>query len=167
MPEPMIGEIRMFAGSFAPAGWAFCDGQPMPISENEQLFLLFGTTFGGDGEETFNLPDLRGRLPLHVGSGFIWGETGGVEEVTLTVNQIAAHGHAFRGSTSIANDANPGNNVVAQASTFFPYLNANPAVPMAAQAIGPVGGSQTHTNMQPYLGINFIVSLFGDPPPRQ
>src|SRR5712692_9817912 len=121
----------MFAGNFAPAGWMFCEGQLLPISENETLFNLIGTTYGGDGQSTFALPDLRGRLPMHQGNGFVLAETGGAEEVTLTVNQIPAHSHAFLGTTSIATNPNPGGNVVAQPSTFFPYLNAPPAVNMA------------------------------------
>jgi microcystin-dependent protein len=151
----------MFAGNFAPAGWLFCEGQLLPISENETLFQLIGTTYGGDGEDTFAMPDLRGRIPLHQGSGMVLAESGGVEEVTLTLQQIPVHNHAFLGSTSIANSANPGNNVVAQASTFFPYINAAPPIAMAPQSIAPAGGSQPHTNFQPYLCINFIISLFG------
>src|ERR671937_1638628 len=114
MGQPYVGEIRMFGGNFAPAGWMFCEGQLLPISENDALFNLIGTTYGGDGQETFALPDLRGRLPLHFGNGFTLAETGGVETVTLTVSQIPAHSHAFLGSTSGANDANVINNVVAQ-----------------------------------------------------
>src|SRR5438132_7868556 len=113
----------MFAGKFAPAGWMFCEGQLLPISENETLFNLIGTTYGGDGQSTFALPDLRGRIPLHFGNGFQQAETGGVETVTLTVAQIPAHTHALVATTSAANDANAANNVVAQASSFFPYLN--------------------------------------------
>jgi microcystin-dependent protein len=151
----------MFAGNFAPVGWLFCEGQLLPISENETLFQLLGTTYGGDGQSTFGMPDMRGRIPLHQGNGVVMAEQGGVEEVTLTIQQIPIHNHAFLGSTSIANSPNPGNNVVAQASTFFPYINAAPPIAMASQAIGPVGGSQPHTNFQPYLCINFIISLFG------
>jgi microcystin-dependent protein len=161
---PFVGEIRMFAGNFAPAGWMFCEGQLLPISENETLFNLIGTTYGGDGQETFALPDLRGRLPMHFGSGFILAETGGAEEVTLTVSQIAAHSHPLLGTTSAGSDANAESNVVAQASSFFPYLNAPPAVNMAAQAIGTTGGSQPHNNFQPYLCVDFIISLFGEFP---
>ena len=161
MAPPNVGEIRIFAGNFAPAGWMFCEGQLLPISENETLFQLIGTTYGGDGQSTFQLPDLRGRLPLHFGNGFTLAETGGVEEVTLTVQQIPSHTHAFLGSTSTAIDANPGGNVVAQASTFFPYLNVPPAVLMAPQAIASTGGSQPHSNFQPYLCVDFIISLFG------
>ena len=161
MAQPYVGEIRIFAGNFAPAGWMFCEGQLLPISENETLFNLIGTTYGGDGQSTFGLPDLRGRIPLHFGNGFILAETGGVETVTLTTQQIPAHSHPFLGSTSVATDANPGGNVVAQALTFFPYLNVPPTVAMAPNSIGPVGGSQPHNNFQPYLCVDFIISLFG------
>src|SRR5262249_45708275 len=159
--QPYVGEIRMFAGNFAPAGWMFCEGQLLPISENQTLFQLIGTTYGGDGQSTFALPDLRGRIPLHQGNGFILAETGGAEEITLTVGQIPAHSHPFLASTSVANDANAQSNVLSQPSTFFPYLNVPASVAMAAQAIGSVGGSQPHTNFQPYLCIDFIISLFG------
>lgn len=161
MAQPYVGEIRMFAGNFAPAGWMFCEGQLLPISENETLFQLIGTTYGGDGESTFALPDLRGRIPIHQGNGFILAETGGVEEVTLTVQQIPAHSHAFLATSSNSNDANAINNVCAQATSGFPYLNAPPAVAMAPQSISSVGGSQPHTNFQPYLCVDFIISLFG------
>ena len=161
MAQPYVGEIRMFAGNFAPAGWMFCEGQLLPISENETLFNLIGTTYGGDGQSTFALPDLRGRIPLHQGGGFILAETGGVEEVTLTTQQIPIHSHPMLGSTSIANDPNPTNNVVAESSLMTTYIAANPTAAFAAGAIGPVGGSQPHTNFQPYLCINFIISLFG------
>src|ERR1043166_5148973 len=112
MAQPYVGEVRMFAGNFAPAGWMFCEGQLLPISENETLFQLIGTTYGGDGESTFALPDLRGRVPLHQGNGFILAETGGVEEVTLTVSQIPAHSHAFMASTQTGTSANPGGNLL-------------------------------------------------------
>jgi microcystin-dependent protein len=151
----------MFAGNFAPAGWMFCEGQLLPISEYETLFNLIGTTYGGDGQSTFALPDLRGRIPLHQGNGFILAETGGVETVTLTVSQIPAHSHPFLGTTSIATNGNPGGNVVAQPSTISPYLNAPPTVAMAPQASGGTGGSQPHNNFQPYLCVDFIISLFG------
>ncbi|HKS28090.1 MAG TPA: tail fiber protein [Pyrinomonadaceae bacterium] len=165
MAQPYVGEIRMFAGSFAPVGWMLCDGQLLPISENETLFQLIGTTYGGDGESTFALPDLRGRIPIHQGNEFILAETGGVETVTLNTQQIPVHSHPMLGTTSIANDATPANNVMAQSNTFDPYQTADPNTPMATQAIGPVGGSQPHNNFQPYLCINFIISLFGIYPP--
>ena len=161
MAQPYVGEIRMFAGNFAPAGWMFCEGQLLPISENQTLFNLIGTTYGGDGQSTFALPDLRGRLPLHFGNGFTLAQTGGAETVTLTVQQIPAHSHPFLGTGNIANDANPGGNVVAQPSTFFPYVNTPPIVAMAAAAISATGGSQPHNNFQPYLCVDFIISLFG------
>ena len=161
MAQPYVGEIRMFAGNFAPAGWMFCEGQLLPISENETLFQLIGTTYGGDGQSTFALPDLRGRIPIHQGNGFILAETGGAEEITLTVQQIAAHSHPLLGTASIANDANPLSNVVAQTNTFDPYQSTAGGSPMAPQSIGSVGGSQPHTNFQPYLCVDFIISLFG------
>src|SRR5882724_8889790 len=163
MAQPYVGEIRMFAGNFAPAGWMFCEGQLLPISENETLFNLIGTTYGGDGQSTFALPDLRGRIPLHQGNGFTLAETGGVETVTLTVTQIPAHSHAFLCTTNPANSNSPGNQVPAltQASTITPYGQDNPLVSLAPSALSSVGGSQPHTNFQPYLCVNFILSLFG------
>ena len=161
MAQPYVGEIRMFGGNFAPAGWSFCEGQLLPISENETLFQLIGTTYGGDGQSTFGLPDLRGRIPIHQGNGFILAETGGAEEITLTTQQIPAHTHALLASTGTAASTTPGNNVAAatQAATYYNLLE-NPAN-MSPQSIGPVGGSQPHTNFQPYLCVNFIISLFG------
>lgn len=161
MAQPYVGEIRMFAGNFAPAGWMLCEGQLLPISENETLFQLIGTTYGGDGQSTFALPDLRGRLPLHQGNGFILAETGGAEEITLTVNQIPAHSHPFLASTSIANQTSPSNAVVAQSSSADLYIEDTANVNLAANSIGTTGGSQPHTNFQPYLCVNFIISLFG------
>jgi microcystin-dependent protein len=163
MAQPYVGEIRMFAGNFAPAGWMFCEGQLLPISENETLFQLIGTTYGGDGESTFALPDLRGRLPLHQGNGFILAETGGAEEITLTVQQIPAHSHALLGSTANALATSPTAMVGARntVAAVFQYGNDNPAQPISPQAVGTVGGSQPHTNFQPYLCIDFIISLFG------
>jgi microcystin-dependent protein len=163
MAQPYVGEIRMFAGNFAPAGWMFCEGQLLPISENETLFQLIGTTYGGDGESTFALPDLRGRLPIHQGNGFILAETGGAEEITLTVNQIPAHSHPMLGSSAQATDGSPGNKVVAEDAIVGAdlYLEDTPTVNMAPTAITPVGGSQPHTNFQPYLCVDFIISLFG------
>jgi len=163
MAQPYVGEIRMFAGNFAPAGWMFCEGQLLPISENETLFQLIGTTYGGDGQSTFALPDLRGRVPIHQGNGFILAETGGAEEITLTVNQIPAHSHPLLGSTRVAVDVNPEARVVAGTGTAgaFSYVEDVPSQNLASAAITPVGGSQPHTNFQPYLCIDFIISLFG------
>ncbi|HYW07281.1 MAG TPA: tail fiber protein [Longimicrobium sp.] len=161
MAQPYVGEIRMFAGNFAPLGWMFCEGQLLPISENETLFQLIGTTYGGDGESTFGLPDLRGRLPIHQGNGFVVANAGGAEEVTLTVNQIPAHNHAVLASSQNALQAAPATNTVAQPTVIDLYRNAIPGTPFAPQSIGPVGGSQPHTNFQPYLCVDFIISLFG------
>src|SRR5579885_2160608 len=121
MAQPYVGEIRMFAGNFAPAGWMFCEGQLLPISEYETLFNLIGTTYGGDGQSTFALPDLRGRVPIHQGNGFTIAETGGVEEVTLTVSQIPAHNHACVVTSGLANAANPANELLAQSLTASFY----------------------------------------------
>ena len=161
MAQPYVGEIRMFAGNFAPAGWMFCEGQLLPISENETLFQLIGTTYGGDGESTFALPDLRGRLPLHQGNGFILAETGGAEEITLTVSQIPAHTHPAIASTDPGGQGNPANQVLANSQGAQPYIEDVPQGAMSPQSVGPTGGSQPHTNFQPYLCVDFIISLFG------
>lgn len=166
MSSPYVGEIRIFAGSFPPSGWAFCDGQLVAISENDILFTLLGTTYGGDGQQTFALPDLRSRLPIHQGTGnglsnYLVGENGGVESVTLTTNQIPAHTHPFLGSTDGGTQGSPVGSVLAASNTVSMFAGAVPANQMAAQAALPDGGSQPHDNMQPYLGLNFIISLFG------
>jgi microcystin-dependent protein len=161
MAQPYVGEIRMFAGNFAPAGWMFCEGQLLPISENETLFQLIGTTYGGDGESTFALPDLRGRIPIHQGSGFILAETGGAEEITLTAAQMPAHAHPMLGSSSNATQTTPSTNVLATPTVIDLYRPGGAGTPLAAQSIAPTGGSQPHTNFQPYLCVDFIISLFG------
>ena len=166
MGTPYVGEIRMFGGNFAPAGWAFCNGQLLPISENETLFQLIGTTYGGDGQTTFALPDLRGRLPLHQGTGptgitYIIGETGGAEQVTLTPNQIPVHSHALLASADPANSPNPGAHLLSEPLSTTPYIQDTPGTALSPQAIVPAGGSQPHDNRQPYLCVNFIISLFG------
>ena len=163
MAQPYVGEIRMFAGNFAPAGWMFCEGQLLPISENETLFQLIGTTYGGDGQSTFALPDLRGRLPLHQGNGFILAETGGAEEITLTVNQIPAHSHPALGSTNTGTATAPLNSVLCNlpVATNSAYGTDNPQTNLSPQSVSSVGGSQPHTNFQPYLCVDFIISLFG------
>lgn len=151
----------MFAGNFAPAGWMFCEGQQLPISENETLFQLIGTTYGGDGQENFALPDLRGRIPIHQGSGFILAENGGTEEVTLTQQQMAVHNHAFIGAAVQANQTTAQGALPANTTTITPYLNQAPDTAFNPGAIGPAGGNQPHTNFQPYLCVDFIISLFG------
>jgi len=162
MSQPYVGEIRMFAGNFAPAGWMFCEGQLLPISEYETLFNLIGTTYGGDGQSTFALPDLRGRLPIHQGNGFTLAETGGVETVTLTVSQIPAHTHPYLASINFADNTSPSGAVVAQLTGGAKiYSGAAGNAPMAPSSIGSTGGSQPHDNFQPYLCIDFIISLFG------
>jgi microcystin-dependent protein len=163
---PFVGEIRMFAGNFEIAGWAFCNGQLLPISENDALFTLIGTTYGGDGQETFALPNLQSRVPIHQGNGSVLAEQAGVESVTLTVSQTTGHTHPLLGSTAISSSTNPQNAVVAQDNVVGAdlYIQDTPVANMAATAIGPDGGSQPHENMQPYLVITYLISLFGEFP---
>src|SRR3981189_3697526 len=131
MAQPYVGEIRMFGGNFAPAGWMVCEGQLLPISENETLFQLIGTTYGGDGQSTFALPDLRGRLPMHQGGGFTLAETGGAEEVTITVNTMPSHTHPMLASADPATVPNPQSNVLSTTATATPYFNITPATPLS------------------------------------
>ena len=166
MSQPYVGEIRIFAGNFAPAGWALCQGQILPISENETLFNLIGTTYGGDGQSTFALPDLSGRVPIHQGqdpglSSYVIGQTGGEESVTLLTLQIPAHAHLPLGSSSNGTSVDPTNNFWAASPTrqFVPGASANTT--MHASTLGSAGLSQPHDNMVPFLGLNFIISLFG------
>jgi microcystin-dependent protein len=168
MAQPYVGEIRIFAGNFAPAGWMFCDGQTLPISENDTLFNLIGTTYGGDGESTFQLPDLQGRIPIHQGSlqgtAFILGEKAGVEDVTLTTQQIPTHTHPLTATNDTASQTNPGGQILSRFSqaNIDPYLEQTPPNQnLATSSITIVGGSQPHTNFQPYLCLNYIISLFG------
>lgn len=162
MSQPFVGEIRMFGGSFAPAGWAFCQGQIIPISENDTLFNLIGTTYGGDGQSTFALPNLAGRLPMHQGNGHIIGEAAGTETVTLTVSQIPAHGHTPLCNNTAGTLPTANNAVWAAAGTGDQLYSTPPgATAMNAGSIGNTGGSQPHENMAPFLVISFIISLFG------
>ena len=166
MAQPYVGEIRMFAGNFAPAGWMFCDGQLLPISENETLFQLIGTTYGGDGESTFALPNLQSRVPIHMGAGpdgttYQLAEQAGTEQETLTVQQIPNHTHPFTASTSVAQGTNPTGNLYGQSTQATLYIDDDPNVAMATTTIAPTGGSQPHENDQPFLCINYIISLFG------
>jgi microcystin-dependent protein len=166
MAQPYVGEIRMFAGNFPPNGWMFCEGAPLPISENEVLFQLIGTTYGGDGEETFNLPNLASRIPLHMGtspSGVTYqiGEMAGTEQETLSIQQIPNHTHALVATQSNANQATPGGNILGQSTIADMYAGEAPDAQLAANAVQPAGGSQPHENTQPFLCINFIISLFG------
>ncbi|MDR7252490.1 microcystin-dependent protein [Nocardioides sp. BE266] len=159
MGQPYVGEIRMFGGNFAPAGWAFCNGQLLPISENETLFNLIGTTYGGDGQSTFALPDLQSRVPVHQGNGYVLAETGGVEEVTLTTAQVPAHSHPLVVSTTAASSRSAVGGIPAAAPSDVAWTSA--AADEGMSQTSAAGGSQPHTNMQPYLGISFIISLFG------
>ena len=166
MAQPYIGEIRMFGGNFAPVGWAFCDGQLLPITENDTLFNLIGTTYGGDGQSTFGLPNLQSRIPIHFGNGpggviYQLAEAAGTESETLSIQQIPNHSHALVASTDTGNQVSPSGNVPAASFNVTPYLNDVPTAAMNAGAIGPVGGSQPHENAQPFLCVNFIISLFG------
>ncbi len=170
MSDFYIGEIRLFAGNFAPAGWAFCDGTLLPISENDALFQLIGTTYGGDGQNTFALPDLRGRVPLHSGthsSGrtFQLGEQAGAETVTLTTQQIPSHTHLIvasgeRGSAAFTNTTGYPAATAVAGTAIYGTSDGNVQA-MAANAIASTGGSQAHENMAPYLGVNFIIALGG------
>jgi microcystin-dependent protein len=156
----------MFAGNFAPAGWMLCQGQTLPISENDILFTLIGTTYGGDGQETFNLPDLQSRVPIHMGTGkdgitYQLAEMAGTEQETLTVQQTPIHNHPVTASTNFGNTAQAANLVLGASSTFDLYVDSPSTSAMSNQAITPAGGSQPHENTQPFLCINFIISLFG------
>ena len=161
---PYIGEIRMFAGNFQIAGWAFCDGRLLAISENDALFTLIGTTYGGDGQETFALPNLQARFPLHQGNGFNLADMAGTEQETLTVNQIPSHSHAMIVSRDLANQPTPGGNLPAQSGTINLFIEDTPGTPLAPQVVSPTGGSQPHENMHPYLCITYLISLFGEFP---
>lgn len=161
MSSPFIGEIRMFGGNFAPVGWAFCNGALIPISENDALFNLIGTTYGGDGQSTFALPNLQSRVPVHVGPGFALGQSGGTETVTLTTSQIPNHSHVPQCNSGSGGAQGPGGNVWAQPSTGTIYSDAAPSLAMDPAALGSSGGSQPHDNMIPFLVVNFILSLFG------
>ena len=166
MPEPYVGEIRMFAGNFAPNGWMFCEGAPLPISENDVLFQLIGTTYGGDGESTFNLPNLASRVPIHMGTGkdgttYQIGEMAGTEQETLTVQQIPSHTHPFTASSATGTQNSPNNNVVASSPSVTLFVADSPDNNLAPGTVGATGGSQPHENTQPFLCINFIISLFG------
>ena len=151
----------MFAGNYAPAGWALCEGQILSISDNDTLYQLIGTTYGGDGITTFALPDLRGRVPVHQGSGFTLADTGGAEEITLTVLQMPALAHVLLGADVNGTSSLAENNLLAKSTTNVPYSPFATDTPLRANAVASVGGSQPHTNFQPYLCINFIISLFG------
>jgi microcystin-dependent protein len=164
---PYIGEIRLVGMNFAPVGWERCDGALLPIAQYDALFALIGTTYGGDGQETFGLPDLRGRVPVHqgtnAGTSFAMGERAGVETVTLTTNQIPSHSHALHGAGLDGNQQSPAGRVPATSLTIKPYRNAPPDAAMKGR-LDPVGGSQPHDNMQPFQVLTFIIATFGEYP---
>lgn len=161
MSQPFIGEIRMFGGNFAPAGWEFCNGQLLPISENDAFFALIGTTYGGDGQETFALPDLRGRVPVHQGNGLSISEAYGQESVTLAIQQIPAHVHSHVAAVPAGNTTPLGKLVADTGPTTMIYADGQGASQASASATAVAGGSQPHQNMMPYQGVSFIISLFG------
>lgn len=169
MADPFVAEIRIFPFNFAPKGWAWCDGQLLPLSQNTALFSLLGTTYGGNGKSNFALPDLQGRAPMHPGQGpglslHDLGETGGSETVTLLESEIPSHSHAFTGSSEDDDSTQPGAHFYGQLTTT--YAAANNLVPMSDQAIAPAGGDQPHNNMMPYLTFYFNIALQGVFPPR-
>jgi microcystin-dependent protein len=167
--QPYVGEIRMFAGNFAPSGWASCDGQQMPISENDTLFQLIGTTYGGDGESTFNLPNLQSRVPVHWGNSttgrtYQLGEMAGAEQVTVTTQQMPLHTHPLLGSATAANAAQAADNAFATiplSAGQFAYGTVTPILPIDPSSITPAGGNQAHDNMQPFNVLQYIISLYG------
>ncbi len=173
MSEPFVGEIRMFAGNFAPRGWALCDGQLLAVSQNDALFSLLGTIYGGDGRTTFGLPDMRGRIPVHAGTGpgltpRRLGEKSGSETHNLTNNQLPGHTHQVQVLDIPGDSGNPENrHFAASSGTPLAYTNVNPDTDMESNALSSVGGSQAHNNMMPNLCINFIIALFGIYPSRQ
>ncbi len=170
MADPFLGQIVMFGGNFAPRGWALCDGQLLAISQNSALFSILGTTYGGDGRTTFALPDLRGRVPVHAGTGpgltpYRLGERGGQEAVTLTTAQIPSHTHSLNASTDPANDTNPSGKLPARAAEDT-YVTGTPSATLSPQAAANTGGNQSHGNVQPYQAVNYIIALQGTFPSR-
>jgi microcystin-dependent protein len=166
MSQPYVGEIRMFAGNFAPLGWQFCDGSILSIFDNEVLFTLIGTTYGGDGQNTFAVPDLRGRMPIHQGAGpglsnRSIGELAGTENVTIINSQLPAHSHTVQVSSNTGTIGTPSAGVTLGVADVDLYIAESPTVNMNALSISNTGGSQPHSNIQPYLAVNFIISLFG------
>jgi microcystin-dependent protein len=157
--QPYVGELRIFAGNFAPAGWMMCEGQLLAIAENDTLYALIGTTYGGDGVSTFGLPDLRGRVPVHQGPGYPLALTGGVDQVALSTPQLPIHTHPLMASTDQGGSTNGPTNALAQMP--FAYVSDVGAVGLNGGSITPIGGNQPHTNVQPYLCLTFIISLFG------
>ncbi len=175
MGEPFYAEIRMVGFNFAPRGYAFCDGQILPINQNQTLYSLLGTTYGGDGRSTFALPDLRGRTPVHLSDFYRWGQKGGAETVTLTTAEMGSHTHTARGTTENGNRASSNPSATRSFATVVPdtgdpqdliYGPPNNLVDMGPGILPNMGGSQAHANMQPYLTISFVIALSGLFPSR-
>ena len=171
MADPFVAEIRIFPFNFAPKGWAFCDGQILPLSQNTALFSLLGTTYGGDGKSNFALPDMQGNAPMHPGQGpglslHDLGETGGSETVSLLESEIPSHSHALSASKSDAIDTNANNELFAKGIGVGMYAPPSPLTTLADTTIAPAGGDQPHNNLQPYLTLNFCIALQGVYPPR-
>jgi microcystin-dependent protein len=164
MSEPFLGEIRVFSFNFAPRGWALCNGQLLPINQNQALFSILGTTYGGDGRTTFALPNLQGRTPIHFGGGFVLGQNGGEESHTLSLSEMPTHTHGGLGSGNAADQQTPAGSVwaVTPSNAYSSNLNGS----MSAAAVGPVGGSQPHQNLSPYSVLNFCIALQGIFPSR-
>lgn len=161
MAEPFLSEIRIMSFVFAPKGWAQCNGQLLPINQNQALFSLLGTTYGGNGQTNFALPDFRGRIPIHVGSGHTLGERGGEQAHTITMNEMPQHQHQLMASTADASTDAPANNMVLATASLDLYKLPSTLVAMDAAIVGSVGGSQPHLNMQPYLTLNYCIALQG------
>ena len=164
MSDPFIGEIKVISFNFPPKGWAFCNGQTLPINQNQALFSILGTSYGGNGQTTFCLPNFQGRMPIHQGQGYPVGSFGGEAAHTLTVGEMPAHNHLAQGSSNSANAGAPGNAV--WASPSVPLFAGSPNTPMSSAALGNAGGSQPHENQAPYLVLNFIIALVGIFPSR-
>lgn len=165
MAEPFLSEIRIMSFVFAPKGWALCNGQELPINQNQALFALLGTTFGGNGQTTFALPDLRGRTPIHVGSGHTLGERGGEQAHTLSISELPAHTHVLSGSSNNGTEVIPSGNLLAKESGFL-YHSPDNLTAMSSNSVTNTGGSQAHQNMQPFLTLNFCIALQGIFPSR-
>jgi microcystin-dependent protein len=159
MSEPFMSEIRIMSFNFAPRGWAFCNGQLLPINQNQALFSLLGTTYGGNGQTNFALPNLQGRVPIHMGAGFVEGQAAGQESHTLTIQELPTHTHQLNGSATNADIVTPGANLLAQSSQLYGPLTQ--LTPLDPSTDGAVGGSQPHQNMQPFLTLSFCICLVG------
>jgi microcystin-dependent protein len=165
MSEPFLSEIKIVSFNFPPKGWALCNGQFLPINQNQALFALLGTTYGGNGQTTFALPDLRGRVPIHFDGSFSLGQAGGTEAVTITQQTMPQHIHFMTGTTNVGNSALPLNNLLATSPALI-YDPAKNLTTLQPGTVSNVGGNQAHTNQQPYLVLNFIIALQGIFPSR-